>query len=72
MDTNPQGSAKTVSEAANAFLGMMEPAEAQAQPEVPEEQEAELLNKSTKRRNQRNLRTMLKRLLKKNPPPPTE
>jgi hypothetical protein len=41
MDTNPQGSAKTVSEAANAFLGMMEPAEAQAQPEVPEEQEAE-------------------------------
>jgi hypothetical protein len=41
MDTNPQGSAKTVSEAANAFLGMMEPAEAQAQPEVPEEQEAQ-------------------------------
>ena len=41
MDTNPQGSAKTVSEAANAFLGMMEPEEAQAQPEVPEEQEAE-------------------------------
>ena len=41
MDTNPQGSAKTVSEAANAFLGMMEPAEAQAQPEVPEEQEAD-------------------------------
>ena len=41
MDTNPQGSAKTVTEAANAFLGMMEPAEAQAQPEVPEEQEAQ-------------------------------
>ena len=41
MDTNPQGSAKTVSEAANAFLGMMEPAEAQAQPEVLEEQEAQ-------------------------------
>ena len=41
MDTNPQGSAKTVTEAANAFLGMMEPAEAQAQPEVPEEQEAD-------------------------------
>ena len=36
MDTNPQGSAKTVSEAANAFLGMMEPEEAQAQPEVQE------------------------------------
>ncbi len=41
MDTNPQGSAKTVSEAANAFLGMMEPEEAQAQPEVPEEREAD-------------------------------
>ena len=41
MDTNPQGSAKTVTEAANAFLGMMEPEEAQAQPEAPEEQEAE-------------------------------
>jgi hypothetical protein len=41
MDTNPQGSAKTVSEAANAFLGMMEPEEAQAQPEVQEELEAE-------------------------------
>ena len=41
MDTNPQGSAKTVSEAANAFLGMMEPAEAQAQPEVQEELESE-------------------------------
>jgi hypothetical protein len=41
MDTNPQGSAKTVTEAANAFLGMMEPAEAQAQPEVQEELESE-------------------------------
>ena len=41
MDTNPQGSAKTVSEAANAFLGMMEPAEAKAQPEVREELESE-------------------------------
>jgi hypothetical protein len=36
MDTNPQGSVKTVSDAANAFLGMMEPEEAQAQPEAPE------------------------------------
>jgi hypothetical protein len=42
MDTNPQGSAKTVSEAANAFLGMMEPEEAQAQPEVQEELESEV------------------------------
>jgi regulator of PEP synthase PpsR (kinase-PPPase family) len=42
MDTNPQGSAKTVSEAANAFLGMMEPQEAQAQPEVQEELESEV------------------------------
>lgn len=41
MDTNPQGSAKTVSEAAGAFLGMMEPEEAQAQPEVREELESE-------------------------------
>ena len=41
MDTNPQGSAKTVSEAANAFLGMMEPEEAKAQPEVQEELESE-------------------------------
>ena len=41
MDTNPQGSAKTVSQAANAFLGMMEPEEAQAQPEVREELESE-------------------------------
>ena len=41
MDTNPEGSVKTVSDAANAFLGMMEPEEAQAQPEVQEELEAE-------------------------------
>ena len=41
MDTNPNGSAKTVSDAANAFLGMMEPEEAQAQPEVQEELETE-------------------------------
>jgi hypothetical protein len=39
-DTNPQGSAKTVSQAAESFLGLMEPEEAQAQPEAPEEQEA--------------------------------
>ena len=43
MDTNPQGSAKTVSQAANAFLGMMEPEEAQAQPEVREELESEVV-----------------------------
>ena len=42
MDTNPQGSAKTVTDAANAFLGMMEPEEAQAQPEAPDEQESEV------------------------------
>ena len=41
MDTNPEGSVKTVSDAANAFLGMMEPEEAQAQPEVQEELESE-------------------------------
>jgi hypothetical protein len=41
MDTNPQGSAKTVSQAANAFLGMMEPEEAQAQPEVQQELESD-------------------------------
>jgi len=40
-DTNPQGSAKTVSQAAESFLGLMEPQEAQAQPEEPVEQEAE-------------------------------
>jgi hypothetical protein len=43
MDTNPNGSAKTVSQAANAFLGMMEPEEAQAQPEVQEELESEVV-----------------------------
>jgi hypothetical protein len=43
MDTNPQGSAKTVSQAANAFLGMMEPEEAQAQPEVREELESDVV-----------------------------
>jgi hypothetical protein len=41
MDTNPQGSAKTVTDAANAFLGMMEPEEAQAQPEVQQELESD-------------------------------
>jgi len=41
MDTNPDGSVKTVTDAANAFLGMMEPEEAQAQPEVQEELETE-------------------------------
>jgi hypothetical protein len=40
-DTNPQGSAKTVSQAAESFLGLMEPQEAQAQPEEPVEQETE-------------------------------
>lgn len=39
MDTNPAGSAKTVSEAANAFLGLMDGGEeAQAQPEAPAEE----------------------------------
>jgi hypothetical protein len=46
MDTNPQGSVKTVSDAANAFLGMMEPEEAQAQPEVQEELEAEAVEEA--------------------------
>lgn len=40
-DTNPQGSAKTVSQAAESFLSLMEPQEAQAQPEEPENQETE-------------------------------
>lgn len=40
-DTNPQGSAKTVSQAAESFLSLMEPQEAQAQPEEPVEQKAE-------------------------------
>jgi hypothetical protein len=34
-DTNPQGSVKTVRDAAGAFLGMMEPQEPQGQPEEP-------------------------------------
>jgi hypothetical protein len=39
MDTNPSGSAKTVGEAANAFLGLMGgDEEAQAQPEAPAEE----------------------------------
>jgi hypothetical protein len=37
-DTNPQGSVKTVSDAAEAFLGMLEPQEPEGQ---PEEQAAE-------------------------------
>lgn len=36
-DTNPQGSVKTVRDAASAFLGMMEPTEPQGQPEAPEQ-----------------------------------
>ena len=40
-DTNPQGSVKTVRDAAGAFLGMMEPTEPQGQPEAPQEQEYE-------------------------------
>lgn len=35
-DTNPQGSVKTVRDAAGAFLGMMEPQEPQGQPEEPQ------------------------------------
>ena len=46
MDINPEGSVKTVSDAANAFLGMMEPEEAQAQPEVQEELEAEAVEQA--------------------------
>lgn len=42
MDTNPSGSAKTVSEAATAFLGLMGgDEEAQAQPESPAEEVVE-------------------------------
>jgi len=37
-DTNPQGSVKTVRDAAGAFLGMMEPTEPQGQPEAPQEE----------------------------------
>lgn len=40
-DTNPQGSVKTVSDAAQAFLGMLEPEEAQAQPEETVQEESE-------------------------------
>ena len=40
-NTNPQGSVKTVSDAAQSFLGMMEPEEPQGQPEVQEEQEVQ-------------------------------
>jgi hypothetical protein len=40
-DTNPEGSVKTVRDAAGAFLGMMEPTEPQGQPEAPQEQEYE-------------------------------
>ena len=36
MDTNPNGSAKTVSQAADAFSGLMGGEEAQAQPEPQE------------------------------------
>ena len=43
MDTNPQGSVKSVSDAANAFLGMMKPEEAQAQPEAPETENEEVV-----------------------------
>ena len=43
MDTNPQGSVKTVSDAANAFLGMMEPEEAQAQPEATQTENEEVV-----------------------------
>ena len=41
-DTNPQGSVKTVRDAAGAFLGMMEPTEPEGQPDEPAvEQSAE-------------------------------
>jgi hypothetical protein len=40
-DTNPQGSVKTVRDAAGAFLGMMEQTEPQGQPEAPQEPEYE-------------------------------
>lgn len=39
--TNPQGSVKTVSDAAQSFLGMMESEEPQGQPEIQEEQEVQ-------------------------------
>jgi hypothetical protein len=41
MDTNPEGSVKTVGDAAGAFLSLMEPEEPQGEPEVAEEQEIE-------------------------------
>ncbi len=41
MDTNPEGSVKTVGDAAGAFLSLMEPQEPQGEPEVAEEQEIE-------------------------------
>lgn len=37
-DTNPQGSVKTVRDAAGAFLGMMDAQEPQGQPEQPQEE----------------------------------
>jgi hypothetical protein len=40
-DTNPQGSVKTVRDAAGAFLGMMEPQEPQGQPEEPQAESQE-------------------------------
>lgn len=40
-DTNPQGSAKTVGEAAASFMNILDPQEAQAQPEVEEDREQE-------------------------------
>jgi len=40
-DTNPRGSAKTVGEAAASFMNILDPQEAQAQPEVEEDREQE-------------------------------
>lgn len=40
-DTNPEGSVKTVRDAASAFLGMMEPTEPQGQPEATEQDDQE-------------------------------
>jgi hypothetical protein len=72
MDTNPQGSAKTVSEAANAFLGMMEPEEAQAQPEVLEEQEAQAAEQEYEAQSEQSDDYAEEELLKRNQLPPTE
>lgn len=48
MDTNPNGSAKTVSDAANAFLGLMGgDEEAKAQPEAPAEEVVEEIVEQT-------------------------